>query len=158
MGGGENRATGLRQRMSAENSNSDEPISYVLRLRERAVRDINAAYVCFAEMVSEAVADEWRDGLTETLAGLASLPRRCPLAPERFQREVRQLLYRRPGSQVAYRVLFTITGKQAQSPDAPTIIILHVRPALARPVTRTQAREIDTEKWVYRAVKHCGGR
>lgn len=144
MGGGEGSATDARQRMSEPDT--DPPISYVIRLRERAVRDINTAYVRFAEVVSEAVANEWRDGLTEAIAGLAISPRRYPLAPERFRREVRQFLYRRSGSQVAYRVLFTILGEEAQSPDPPTVIILHVRHASARSVTRRQAREIETEE------------
>ena len=130
--------------MSPDDPPADDLVPYVLRLRERAVRDITAAYVRFAEVVSVAIADEWRDGLMDTIAGLATLPRRYPVAPERFRGEVRQLRYQRPGSQVAYRVLFTITGEQAQSPDPPAVIILHVRHATTRRMTRTQIREIES--------------
>ena len=121
--------------MSEQDTGSERPIAYVLRLHERAVRDINAAYVRLAELVSPDVADQWQDGLQGAIASLATKPRRCPLVPERFTREVRQLLYRRHGSQTAYRILFTITGEQAQSPDPPTVTILHIRHASARAIT-----------------------
>jgi plasmid stabilization system protein ParE len=110
------------------------------------MRDIDAAYVRFAEVVSETAANEWRDGLIDALSELARFPRRCPLAPEPFQREVRQHLYRRPYSRVAYRILFTIIGDQDESSDPPTVIILHLRHASARPVTAAQAREIESQR------------
>jgi toxin ParE1/3/4 len=52
----------------------------------------------------------WFMAMDEAIASLASLPQRCPLAPENshFPFEVRQLLYgRRPH---LYRILFTIDG------------------------------------------------
>jgi plasmid stabilization system protein ParE len=127
-------------------SGSDRPSSFALRLHERAFRDINAAHARFAALVSPEIADEWRDGLREAIASLAAKPRRCPLAPERFRREVRQLLYRRPGSRTAYRILFTLSGQEPDSPDAPTVTVLHVRHASARPISRAQAREIESGK------------
>ncbi|MBC7529371.1 MAG: type II toxin-antitoxin system RelE/ParE family toxin [Chthonomonadaceae bacterium] len=110
------------------------------------MRDIESAYVRFADLVSAEVADKWRDGIQETIAGLAYNPRRYPRAPENFQREVRQIVYRRAGSKVAYRILFIVTGESEDSSDAPTVTILHVRHASSRPVTRTQARQIETEE------------
>ena len=132
--------------MNRSNSEPDEPTTYALRLREYALRDINAAYVRFAEEVSEAVANEWRDGLMKAIGELGTMPRRCPVVPEHFRREVRQLLYQRPGSQVKYRILFTITGEQEFSPEPPTVTVLHVRHASARPITRTQIREIEAQE------------
>lgn len=79
----------------------------------------------------------------KAIGELATMPRRCPVVPERFQREMRQLLYQRPGSQVKYRILFTITGEQESSPEPPTVTVFHVRHASARPITRTQIREIE---------------
>ena len=76
-------------------------------------------------------------GLKETIAGLSTRPRRYSVVPERFRREVRHALYHRPGSQSVYRILFTITGEQESSEDAPTVTILHVRHASSRPITGT---------------------
>lgn len=123
-----------------------EPTHYALRVHERALRDIDAARLRFTELVSEAVADEWLDGLRTAIADLAGNPRRYARVPERFRREVRHLVYRRLGSRVAYRVLFTITGEQEGSPEAPTVTILHVRHGAARPITRAEAREIEADQ------------
>src|SRR5690242_3389710 len=70
--------------------------TYALRLTERAQRDMDAATVHVAETASPEVAIAWREGLYEALASLATFPRRCLRAPERFRREVHQILYRRP--------------------------------------------------------------
>lgn len=53
-----------------------------------------------------AAADAWLDGLLAVVETLATLPERCPLAPENdaFEEEIRQLLYR------SHRVLFTVQG------------------------------------------------
>lgn len=131
--------------MSSIDDGADEQVTYALRLHERAVRDINAAFVRLAEMVSEEHAYLWRDGLRNAIASVAARPRRFPLARERFRREVRQLLYARVGSKTTYRILFTITGETADSLEAPTVTILHIRHASARPITRNKAREIDSE-------------
>ena len=131
--------------MSDDAFTPDNPVSYVVRLRERASRDIDAAYVRFAEVASEIVAEEWREGLLDALADLTTMPRRFPPVSERFRREVRQMLYRRSGSQVAYRVLFTFIGEQAQSLDPPTIVVLHVRHASAKAITRAEIRELEAE-------------
>jgi len=85
----------------------------------------------------------WRDGLRDAIASLARNPRRCPIPPEKFSREVRQLVYRRRGSRTAYRILFTINGEDADSPDAPSVTVLHIRHASARPVSRRHTREIE---------------
>jgi plasmid stabilization system protein ParE len=132
--------------MNRSDPDPTELVTYALRLREHALRDINTAYVRFAEEVSEAIANEWRDGLMKAIGELATLPRRCSLALERFRREVRQLLYQRPGSQVKYRILFTITGTQEALPEPPTVTVIHVRHASTRPITRTQVREIEAEE------------
>ena len=129
--------------MSAQDSESR---TFAIRLQERAVRDIIAAYLRMEQLVSLTVANGWRDGLRTTIAGLATNPRRYPIAREQFKREVRNLLYRRAGSKMAYRVLFTITGEEQQAPDPPTVTILHVRHAAARHITRVQARQIESEE------------
>lgn len=120
-----------------------EPRGYALRFQERALRDIDAAFVRLAELTSDEIADEWRDGLREAIAGLAASPRRHPLAPERFRREVRHLLYQRPGSRVTYRVLFTVTGEEEGASEGPTVTILHLRHGAAKPLTRAEARQVE---------------
>ena len=124
---------------------SEQPIRYALRLHERATRDINTIYVWLAENISLDNANQWRTGLRENIAGLAEFPRRCPLAPERFRREVRQLWYHRSGSRYNYRILFLIIGEEPDAQDAPKIIISRVLHTSARPLTRWQLREIETE-------------
>ena len=115
--------------MTTPNGDAEEPVVYALRLQELAARDITAAYVRMAELVSVEIAEEWRDGLRNAIAGVATNLRRFPLVTEDFKREVRHLVYRRPGSKTAYRVLFTITGEVQPFPDPPTVTVLHVRHA-----------------------------
>ena len=118
---------------------------YVVRLNERAINDINAAYVRIAEVVSESVANAWREGLADAMASLSIFPRSHPLASEKFRTEVRQLLYQRPGSQISYRILFTIIEDEGPAHDAPTVLILHIRHAAARPATN------DRPLWTFTA-------
>ncbi len=122
---------------------SEEPVTYAIRITERAQRDIDLATVHFAETASEETAIAWREGLNEWLGTLATFPRRCPRAPERFKREVRQGIYRRPGSRVNYRILFSLDNEDADALDAPMVVILHIRHSAARPLTRSQILEIE---------------
>ena len=51
--------------------NGDEGLqSYALRLTNRALIAVEAAYVRFTELAEEAVADAWKDGFYEAIAGL----------------------------------------------------------------------------------------
>jgi plasmid stabilization system protein ParE len=132
--------------VSAHGGGDSAPLRYAIRLQERAVRDITAAYIRIEQLVTLEVADQWRDGLRAAVAGLAAAPRRYPLAPEKFSREVRHLLYRRTGSRAAYRVLFTISGEDPRASNPPTVTILHVRHAAARSITRHEARAIASQE------------
>lgn len=122
----------------------ETPRIYAVRFTGRALRDITAAHTRFIELTGEEVADEWEAGLYDAAATLATTPRR-PFAPEnaRFRQEVRQILYRRRPGAVAYRVLFTI--REQTEFDPPTVFVMHVRHGAARPVTRAEAREIESE-------------
>ena len=78
-------ADGERPRKMSHTDEGGEPIpTYALRLTQRAQRDLDAATVHLAETTSPATAIAWREGLYEGLAALATFPRRCPLASERF--------------------------------------------------------------------------
>ena len=131
--------------MSKRKDREEQPPSYALRLTERAQRDVDAATVHLIETTSPGAAVTWREGLYEALATLATFPHSHPSVPEQFRREVRQILYRRPGSRTAYRIQFTVVGEAVTAPDGPTVIILHVRHASARPITRTEIRAIERE-------------
>lgn len=127
------------------NSAPDEdapPPNYALRFSSRALADIDEAYLRFAELASQSVADDWKDGLFDAVARLATVPGR-QIVPEatRFRQEVRQIIYRRPGSRVAYRVLFIA---QEEGPDGPVVNIVTVRHGAARPITRAEARDIES--------------
>ena len=129
----------------ADDASEAMPV-FAVRIGERALRDIDAAYVRFAEIASEAIAHEWRVSLLDAIGGLATLPRRFPVASETFRQETRQMLYRRAHHSAAYRVLFGMRGEQADAQDAPTDVILHVRHAASRPLTRKEIREIEAQE------------
>lgn len=116
---------------------TEEPRRYAIRVYEHALRDINEICVFLAESVSVEYANEWKQGLKDAIAGLSEFPRRCPLVTEGFRREVRHLVYRR------YRVFFTIVNEDATSADAPTVMIMGLRHASSRPLTRREIREIE---------------
>jgi plasmid stabilization system protein ParE len=69
----------------------------------------------------------WFLALDDAIASLATIPERCPLAPEtgRFPFEVRQLLYGHKTH--TYRILFTI--------DGDVVKILHIRHGRRKPVS-----------------------
>ena len=126
----------------APGSQNELPV-YAIRSRERARRDRNEAIIYLARTTTEDNARDWNAGLTAALATLAILPRRCAVAPERFRGEVRRLLYQRPASKIAHWVYFTIEGENLNSLDAPTVTIARIRHAAAKPLTRTEIREIE---------------
>jgi len=88
-------------------------------LSEQAQRDIAAIYDwLLAEHAGDA-GERWFVALRAAIVSLATLPSRCPLAPENQDSpiELRQLLY---GSRPhVYRILFAIEGT--------TIQVLHIR-------------------------------
>jgi hypothetical protein len=60
---------------SANSSDQEEePVRYAVRFNERAARDLEAAYVRFGELSSEAIANEWRDGFLDATARRAFAP------------------------------------------------------------------------------------
>lgn len=126
--------------------NTDEPRQYAVRYSEHANRDFDIEYVWLAENVSLEIANEWRTGLREAISGLATFPRRCPRAPEPFHIEVRQLLFRRKGSQISHRVLFRFRNEEADAQDPPTVKIMHIRGSAQRPLTRSEIRALEAEQ------------
>ena len=127
---------------------SDEAsnLTYALRLHERALRDAEEAFAYLSTAALMEIAEEWQQGLADAIASLATYPRRCPLASEQFRREVRHLLYRRPGSSVTHRILFTITGDEPDALEGPAVTVLHIRHANARPINRAEARRLERQE------------
>ncbi len=131
--------------MSDLSQSIDTSLTYEVRFTARAQRDLDMATVYFAETASADVAIAWREGIYQAISSLSTFPRRCPHAPQKFRHEVRQLLYRRPGSKIFYRILFAITSEDISFGGVPTVYILHIRHASTRPITRKQARTIEEE-------------
>lgn len=120
----------------------ERPIRYAVRILPRALNEIDSAAERFAELAGPSVEAEWREGLRSEIVALAEEPRRHPRIPEQryFEREVRQLVFRRRLSSAAYRVLFTVDD---QGPDGHIVRVFHVRHAAARPLGRKVAREME---------------
>ncbi len=125
-------------------ANDDAP-TYAIRILPHAERDIEAHLVYIADMVGVEVGRSWYDGLRDAIALLSQNPRRHSVISEnqRFRREVRQFLYRRTPHGPAWRVLFIV---QEETEDAPTVSVLHVRHAAQRPITRSEARQIEFDR------------
>ncbi len=125
-------------------SDAEPLISYAIRIEARAERDIREALLRTADLSGDEIARDWTAGLYEAFATLGTLPRRCAVAAETrfFSIEIRQLQYRRTRNAPPYRILFTIV--EAGS-DGPVVSVLHVRHAARRPMTRKEAREVQSE-------------
>lgn len=131
----------------SENADERPRRTYALRFSPRARTEVRVAHARFMELAGEVVADAWREGLGETVSGLATYPRRRPqmAGPRgaRFRREVRRMVYRRPGSGrtgSAYIVLYAV---EDDTPDGPLVSILSVRHGARRPLSRQEARAIE---------------
>lgn len=121
----------------------DAPMVYALRIGTRAHADTQAILRDLAEREGVTRAEQWERNFQAALASLARLPRRCPSAPEPFTREVRQLLF--PVARPAWRLLFTLRSEAADALDPPFVLVLHVRPARARPIPARDRRVLDAE-------------
>ena len=128
----------------------DEPTVYQVRLAEDAARQIDDEWRRPAEARGTAFADTWRVDLRTALASLATLPGRCPPAPENsVYRQaqpggtLRQLLYRRRSSGPIWRLLFTPHEQTANDP--PTVHIHQVRHGGQSPLTQWPAPADDPE-------------
>jgi plasmid stabilization system protein ParE len=109
-------------------------MAYRFEFAPRALRDANETYEWIAQH-SPRQAARWYRRLFEVIEGLATHPRRCPLAPENdaHAEEVRQLLYGR--RQNVYRILYVIRGD--------VIRILAVRHGARQPLRADQLIDED---------------
>lgn len=105
---------------------SRESMDFRVELSDQAKSNIAAIYDWLLSEHAGGAGERWFLALDEAIASLATLPARCPMAPENPDSpvELRQLLYgRRPH---VYRILFTIEGN--------TVYVLHVRHGRRKPV------------------------
>ncbi|MFW6192522.1 MAG: type II toxin-antitoxin system RelE/ParE family toxin [Gemmatimonadota bacterium] len=91
--------------------------TYDVLVETRARDDLADRYRHLLRTASPSAADAWLDEMADAMNSLASLPDRCPLAPEddAFPGTIRQLLRAR------HRILFTVSEETA------TVHVLHIR-------------------------------
>jgi len=99
---------------------------YRIVLQPAAYEGMEAAYN-YIEQESLTKAQQWANGLMDSINSLQTYPERCSLAPEDeyFPQQIRQLLYRSTSG--VYRILFTV------SEDA--VVVLYIRYSAQRMVT-----------------------
>ncbi len=101
-------------------------MDFRVELSDQAQRDIAAIYDWLQSQQAGDAGARWFLALRTAIASLATLPSRCPLAPENPDSpvELRQLLYGRKPH--IYRILFAI--------EDDTVHVLHIRHGRRRPV------------------------
>jgi plasmid stabilization system protein ParE len=106
-------------------------MTYRVIIETPAQADMEEAYRRMAQVSPERAA-HWYNGLIDAVNSLATLPARCPYAPENalFPEDIRQLLYGKRGS--VYRILFTVVKE--------TVHVLHVRHSARRPLKPTSRK------------------
>jgi plasmid stabilization system protein ParE len=100
-------------------------MTYQVIIEAQAQADMEEAYRRLAADSLEQAA-QWYNGLVDAITSLATLPQRCPFAPENtfFPEEIRHLLYGKRSSR--YRILFTIAPH--------TVHVLHIRHGARQPL------------------------
>ena len=95
-------------------------MAYRVEIARHAEADLEALYLWVVERAPQQGA-RWFNGLERAVLSLDQHPKRCPVAPESFDRDqpVRVLTYgRKP---YAYRIFFTVDD------HAEVVRVLHVR-------------------------------
>ncbi len=97
-------------------------MKYRVIIETRAAGDLQAHFEWIEAQGAPLNAERWLEGVMEAIQSLATMPNRCPLAPENgwLGLEIRQHVY---GS---HRILFTIHGR--------VVSVLHIRHASRRPL------------------------
>lgn len=118
----------------------DDALVYAVRLSPAATAQAVAEYDRLRQTSGLKTAEDWREGLLTAWAGLATLPHRCPVAPDDavFQEfspgpPLRVFLYRRGSKRSAWRLLFT--AHPATPDDPPIVRVHHIRHSAQAPLT-----------------------
>ncbi len=121
-----------------------QPLIWAIRYSQRAIQDISAAWMHFAESADVDIADAWERGLKAEIAKMAQFPRRFSEADSGlFSFPVRRMTYRRTPRGPAYFLYFSL---RVNPSDAPTLFIMHLRHAAQAPLTQKEAREIEASE------------
>jgi len=124
------------------NEPEERTARYAVRFSAQADRDITTALLRLAEITGEAAALTWRNLLLTEAGTLAETPRRFAVDEQvsrRLQQETRRMLFRPSPTGAGYHIYYVI---HEESPDGPRVMVLHVRHAARRPITREEARQI----------------
>ncbi len=126
----------------------EEPTVYAVRPSSLAADQIAAEHQRLQQRSGFGAADAWEDAVMDAIASLATLPERCPIAPENdlFQRvkpgqTLRVLLHKQTRGNAAWRILFRIPSRNALDP--PTVRVLRVLHGSQSPMTRWSLEEDD---------------
>ncbi len=123
---------------------AEQPIIWAIRYTQWAIRDISAAWMHFAGSADAEAADAWEEGLKAEIAKLAQFPQRFSAEDnDIFSVPVRKMTYRRTQNGPAYYVCFTL---RLNPNDALTLLIMHLRHAAQKPMTRKEARKIESSE------------
>lgn len=96
---------------------------YQIEMASIAEAEADQAFLWISQITSRENAQKWYQGLLQKIESLATMPKRCSLAPENeyFSQEIRQLFYGKGKS--LYRILFTVI----ESKNVSLVRILHIR-------------------------------
>lgn len=125
-------------------SDAEPPVVRAIRCTQGAIRDIVVAWSRFAESADQDIADAWESGSKTEIGKLAQYPQRFSESEaDVFSVPVRRMMYRRTRRSAAYFVCFTL---RTSPEDAPTLLVMHIRHTTQRPMTRKEAREIESSE------------
>ena len=103
-------------------------MTYHVEFSVRALHDLDVLY--FEKNVAESqAASRWFNGLQDAIDSLATLPNRCPIAPEgrNMKRELRQLLYGKKPH--VYRIIYQVDKTKQM------VKVFHIRHGARQPLT-----------------------
>ncbi len=104
-------------------------MQYLVRLADRALRDMEAIYE-FIEADASETAFPWFNDLSRAISSLERYPERGAVIPE--SKKLRQLLFGK--KQATYRIIYAVDQRNA------VVNVLHIRHGARSPLLRTFPR------------------
>lgn len=117
---------------------------YAIRLSLPFTHALVNEHARLETLLGPAPADQWAAGLMEGLRRLATLPQRCPIAPEDRllpKATVRQWVYQPRRAGPSWRILFTV--QEADQDDPPIVWAQLLRHGAQAPLTLWPPEEPD---------------